>query len=133
MSFVLGPSDSPVNNSKSDTVDGNFGGNRSISSDISKSQDYKSPGGGAPNRVENPEDVSKDIDEMTEAEARKREFSRREETSNRQKSNEAGFISKTDSDNRPSEETDAFEPDSEPPKVRRSKNKYHFGGSPYDE
>ena len=132
MSFVLGPSDSPVNNSKSDTVDGNFGGNRSISSDISKSQDYKSPSGGAPNKVENPEDVSKDIDEMTEADSRKREFSRREETSNTQKSNEAGFIHRTDTANRPLENTDAFEPDSDPPKVPRSKDKYNFGDGPYD-
>lgn len=131
MSFVLGPSDSPVSSSKSSMVDGNFGGNRSISANTSKSQDYKSPGGGAPNRVENPEDVAKDIDEMTEAESRKREFSRREETSNRQKSNEADFISKTDSDNRPSEDTDAFEPESDPVKVRRSKDKYNFGDGPY--
>ena len=133
MSFVLGPSDSPVNDSKSSMVDGNFGGNREVTSNISKSQDYKKPSGGAPNRVENPEDVSKDIDEMTEAESRKREFSRREETSNRQKSNEADFISKTDSDNRPPEQTDAFEPDSDPPKTRRSKDKYNFGDGPYDE
>ena len=36
MSFVLGPSDSPVNDSKSDTIDGNFGGNRQVTSNIQK-------------------------------------------------------------------------------------------------
>lgn len=133
MSFVLGPSDSPVSSSKSSMVDGNFGGNREVTSNISKSQDYTKPSGGAPNKIENPEDVSKDIDEMTEAESRKREFSRREETSNTQKSNEAGFISKTDSDNRPLEQTDPFEPDSDPPKTRRSKDKYNFGDGPYED
>lgn len=127
MSFVLGPSDSPVNDSKSSMVDGHFGGNRGVSSNITKSQDYKKPSGGAPNVVKNPEDVSKDIDEMTEAASRKREFSRREETSNTQKSNEAGFISRTDPDNRPSEETDPFVPDDDPLKIRRTMNKYHFG------
>lgn len=132
MSFVLGPNDSPVNDSKSSLVDGNFGGNRGITSNISKSQDYRKPSGGAPNKIENPKDVSKDVDEMTEAESRKREFSRREETSNTQESNEAGFISKTDSNNRPLEDTDPFEPDSDPPKKRRSKNKYHFGDGQYE-
>ena len=114
-------------------VDGNFGGNREVTSNISKSQDYKSPSGGSPNIVENPEDVAKDIDEMTEAASRKREFSRREETSNTQKSNEAGFITKTDSDNRPPEQTDPFEPDSDPLKLRRSKDKYNFGDGPYED
>jgi len=132
MSFVLGPSDSPVSNSKSDMVDGNFGGNREVTANISKSQDYKKPSGGAPNKVENPEDVSKDIDEMTEVASRKREFSRREETSNRQKSNEAEFIHRTDSDNRPLEDTDAFVPEDDEVKLRRSKNKYHFGSGQYD-
>jgi hypothetical protein len=117
MSFVLGPSDSPVSNSKSDIVDGNFGGNRNVTSNIQKGQDYKKPSGGAPNKVENPKDVVKDIDEMDEFEGRKV-----------QEGNEADFITKTDSDNRPSEDTDAFIPDGDPVKLRGPQNKYHFGG-----
>lgn len=120
MSFILGPSDSPVSNSKSDTVDGNFGGNRQVTSNIQKSQDYKKPSGAAPNRVVNPENVVKDIDEMDEFEGRKV-----------QESNEADFITKTDSDNRPSEDTDAFIPDGDLIKTRRSKNKHHFGDGAY--
>jgi hypothetical protein len=90
---ILGPNESPLADSKSDAVDGNFGGNREVTANISKASDYKSRQGGAPNKKENPVDeTSRDIDEMTEAESRKREFSRREETSNVQKSNEADFV-----------------------------------------
>lgn len=124
---VLGPTDV-----KTSTIDGDFGGNRSVSSNNTKAQDYKKPSGAAPNRKENPQDVSKDIDEMTEAESRKREFSRREETSNVQKSNESGFISKTDTDKLPPEDTDAFIPEADLIKLRRSKNKYHFGSGQYN-
>ena len=121
MSFILGPSDSPVNNSKSDTVDGNFGGNRQVTSNIQKSQDYKKPSGGASNRIENPKDVIKDIDGIPEFDG-----------SIVQESTTNDFIVETDSDNRPLEDTDAFEPDSDSPKIRRSKNKYHFGSGQYD-
>ena len=120
MSFVLGPSDSPVNDSKSDTIDGNFGGNRQVTSNIQKGQNYKKPSGAAPNRVQNPKDAVKDIDAI-------REF----DGSKVQDSTEDDFIIKADSDNRPPEDTDAFIPDGDPVKMRRSKNKYHFGGSPY--
>ena len=116
MSFVLGPSDSPVNNSKSSMVDGNFGGNREVTSNISKSQDYKKHSGGSPNRIENPEDVVKDIDEVDKFEGRKV-----------QKSNENNFITQTGGDSMPPEDTDAFIPDGNIVKTRRPKNKYHFG------
>lgn len=121
MSFVLGPNDSPINSSKSDTVDGNFGGNREVTSNIQKSQDYKRPSGGTPNKIENPEDVVKDIDEMDEFEGRKV-----------QEGNENDFITQIGGDNKPLEDTDPFEPDSDSPKRRRSKNKYHFGDGQYE-
>jgi hypothetical protein len=67
---------------------------------------------------------------MTDPKARKREFSRREETSNVQKSNKDNFFVKSDVENQPDEETDAFEPDPTDPnflvKNRRSKAKGHF-------
>jgi hypothetical protein len=121
MSFVLGPSDSPVNSSKSDTVDGNFGGNRETTSNIQKNQDYKKPSGGSPNRVENPKDTVKDIDGIHEFDG-----------SIVQESNEDDFITQIGGDNKPLEDTDPFEPDSDPPKKRRSKNKYHFGDGQYE-
>ena len=139
--FTLNPTPSSNNaenlqESQSDMVDSKFGGHREVS-DVADDKDYTHRTGRAPNRKENPvDDTSKDIDEMTEAEARKREFSRREETSNVQKSNEADFITKTDSDNQPLEDTGAFEPDPTDPnflaKTRGSKNKYHFGEVQYD-
>lgn len=127
MFTVLGPTDV-----KTSTKDGDFGGNRSVSSNNTKAQDYKKPSGAAPNRKENPQDVAKDIDEMTEAESRKREFSRRDETSDVQQSNESGFISKTDADKLPPEDTDAFIPEADLIKLRRSKDKHNYGSGQYD-
>jgi hypothetical protein len=134
---ILGPSENQLAENKSDMVDGNFGGNREVTDDLATSQDYKRPRGGAPNRKENPvDDTTKDIDDMTDLKARKREFSRREETSNVQKSNKDNFFVKSDVENQPDEETDAFEPDPTDPnfliKNRRSKSKGHFGSGQYD-
>ena len=121
MSFVLGPSDSPVNDSKSSMTDGNFGGNRRVTSNIQKSQDYKKPSGTAPNKIENPKTAVKDIDGIKEFDG-----------SIVQESNEDDFITQIDGDNKPLEDTDAFIPESDRIKLRRSKNKYHFGPGQYD-
>lgn len=134
---ILGPNDSPLAESKSDITDSRFGGNRAVTADISKAFDYTSRQGNAPSIKINPVDeTSKDIDEMTEPQSRKREFSRRDETSDVQKSNEADFISQADPDKRPLENTDAFEPDPSDPnfllKTRRSKLKGQFGDGQYD-
>jgi len=133
---ILGPSDGQLADNKSDMTDCRFGGIREHS-DVADTKDYTKRTGGAPNKEENPVDeVAKDVDEMTESEARKREFSRREETSNVQKNNEADWQVKSDSDNQPLENTDAFEPDPSDPnflmKTRRSKLKGHFGDGQYD-
>lgn len=129
---ILGPNDNPVQDSKSDTVDGNFGGNREYSQ-TSDAKDYTKRTGTAPNKKENPvDDATKDIDDMADPQARKREFSRREETSNVQKSNEASFITKTDSDNRPpmDESSDGvIEPDSTLPRQRKKANKWQYDSS----
>jgi hypothetical protein len=127
---ILGPNDSPVQNSKSDGVDGNFGGNREYSQ-TSDAKDYTKRAGSAPNKKENPVDKTvKDIDDMADPKARKREFSRREETSNTQKSNEAGFITKSDKDNLPrmDEGSDAVQvPEASVPKQHRKPNQWHLG------
>jgi hypothetical protein len=129
---TFSPGDSPLSKDQSAPTDARFGGHREVSA-VGKDQDYTSRTGSASNRKENPvDDTIKDIDDMTDPNQRKREFSRREETSNVQASNEAGFITKTDSDNRPLEDTDAFEPDGSSIKLRRSKIKGHFGNGQYD-
>lgn len=120
MSFVLGPNDSPVNDSKSSMVDGNFGGNRKVTSNIQKSQDYKKSSGAAPNKVENPKDAVKDVDGIKEFDG-----------SIVQESSEDDFITQIGGDNKPLEDTDAFIPESDKLKRRRSKNKYHFGDGQY--
>ncbi len=124
------PNDNPVQNSASDTTDGDFGGNREYTTGVQrKGQDYKKPVGGDVNSEENPVDETvRDIDEMTEPEARKREFSRRAETNNCTEHNTERFH-ESEPKNIPSEDTDAFIPDG---KHRRSRLKGHFGEGQYE-
>ena len=98
---VLGPSDGQLAENKSDMTDGRFGGHREVSN-VANAKDYTARSGDDPQKEENPVDETvRDVDEMTEAESRKREFSRREETSNVQKSNTAEWREQLDSDKRP--------------------------------
>ncbi len=130
--MILSPNDSPINDSQSDAIDGNFGGNREVTDgDRGKSHDYKSPSGGSPSIEKNPvEETFKDIDEAADPTTRKREFSRREETSNPEDHNKEGFHS-ADSGNRPLEDMDATA-SGVPIKYMRSKIKGHYGSGQYD-
>ena len=127
---VLSPNDNPVKDDKSSITDSKFGGHREHS-DVSKSQDYTSRTGTNKTKKENPvEEVVRDIDDMTDPFQRKREFSRREETSNVQKSNEADFIIKTDRENTPNmdEGSDPVRiPETDKVKAHRKPNQWHFG------
>lgn len=126
---TFSPGDNPLSSDQSEAKDTRFGGHREHSQ-IGKAQDYTARTGGASNVKENPVDETiKDIDEMTDPKQRKREFSYQEDKADAQRNNEGGFISETDSDKRPPEDTDAFEPDE---KLRRSKIKGHFGSGQYD-
>jgi len=128
---VMSPGDAPLSSDQSATSDARFGGHREYSK-TAKDQDYTSRTGKAKNVKKNPvDDAIKDIDDMTDPNQRKREFSRREETSNTQANNEAGFITESDVDKRPSEDTDAFVPDNTI-KKHRSKLKGQFGDGQYD-
>jgi len=125
------PNDNPVNDSVSDTVDGDFNGNREYTTGKQhKKSDYKKPVGGSSNIEENPvEEVSRDIDEMTDPTIRKREFSRREETQDHADHNKDRFP-ESDTDNRPKEDTSPIKiPDD---KVHGDKLKYHFGEGQYE-
>lgn len=79
--FVMSPGDNKVQDSKSDTTDGRFGGNRKVTSDVQNPQDYTKSTLDGRDKVENPEDTTKDIDDLNDPQARKRENSRRAETS----------------------------------------------------
>lgn len=130
--ITLGPSDGQLAENKSDMTDGRFGGHREHSN-VADAKDYTKRSGQAPNKEENPVDeTAKDVDEMTEAESRKREFSRRAETQDVQQSNEAGWQNKSDSDNRPrmDEGTDTVQvPEVIEERVRRKANKWQFDTS----
>ena len=125
---ILGPNDNPVQNSKSDTTDGNFGGNREYSQ-TSDAKDYTKRTGNAPNKKENPVDTAiKDIDDMTDPFSRKREFSYQEEEG----TTEADFMIKSDSDNLPrmDEGSDAVQvPASSTLRQHKKPNRWQFAKS----
>jgi len=126
---ILGPSDGQLQDNKSDTSDSNFGGNREYSQ-TAADKDYTSRTGNAPNKKENPVDETvRDIDDMANVESRKREFSRRDETSDTQKNNESVAI-QSDSDRRPDEDTDPTKvPEASSLKQGRKANKWQFDSS----
>lgn len=133
---TFSPGDAPLTSDQSSATDARFGGHREYSQ-VAKDQDYTSRTGKAPDRKENPvDDTIKDFDDMTDPLQRKREFSYQEDKADVQRNNEEAFITGSDSDRRPPEDTDAFEPDPTDPnflaKTRRSKVKGHFGEGQYD-
>jgi hypothetical protein len=90
--FVLGPSDNKVNDrhGSSSLKDSRFGGNRQVTDNVQKTEDYTKPSterrsnmtGEADEKMVNPvEEATIDIDDMNDPQARKRETSRRAETS----------------------------------------------------
>lgn len=124
--------DAPLAESQSDMTDARFGGHREHS-DVADAKDYTSRTGNAPNVKKNPVDTTtKDIDDMTDDKARKREFSRRAETQDVQQSNEADWQTKSDSDNRPrmDEGSDGVQvPEAVEERVRRKANKWQYDTS----
>lgn len=113
---VLSPGDNPVNNSKSDITDSNFGGNRKVTENIFESHDYTKARGGSVEVKENPVDETiKDIDDNEVVEI---------------KGNGAMFITKSDKENQPIEDTDAVViPNSIGPKRQRKPDKYNFSST----
>ncbi len=129
--MILNPNDSPLNSGQSDATDSNFGGNREVTTGAqTKEQDYKKPTGGSVNIEKNPvKETTKDIDDMTDPKARKREFTRRAETQDPSDHNKEHFHN-SDPENRPLEDTDVTTvPDDT---HRRSVLKPHFGEGQYE-
>lgn len=127
---ILTPGDSPVKDDKSSPTSSNFGGQR-VHSNVADAKDYTKRTGSASTIEKNPTDTTvRDIDDMADLTARKREFSRREETSNTQLNNEADFIIKSDAENRPPMDTGSdavVTPETHPVKQSRKPNQWHFG------
>lgn len=103
MNFVtLTPNDSPINDSRSDMIDSNFGGQRQkLNKTVGDPKDYTKRTGACSEIEENPvEDVTRDIDEMSNSFERKDEFTYQEIKSNVQEGNNSVAI-QSDPENRP--------------------------------
>ncbi len=132
---VLSPGDTLLEKDASQPRHTHYSGHREHSQ-TSKDQDYTDRTGEAPNIKKNPvlekDEATKDIDDMTDPKARKREFSRRAETSDTQLNNEADFMTYSERDNTP--EMDAPDdavrvPQSNPNRQRQKANKWHYDSS----
>lgn len=129
--MILGPNSNPLSSNASDIKDQKFGGNRQFTTGIQqKSQDYTRPVGGNSNTEVNPIDsTARDIDDMSDPKARKREFTRRAETADHADHNKDRFP-EASSENRPPENTSAvIIPDDKP---HGDKLKWQFGSGQYE-
>lgn len=127
----LSPNDNQVKDNKSDATHTNFGGRREVTKKKqTKDQDYTKPTQYSVDVKENPlTETAKDIDDMTDEKARKREFSRRAETSDHADTNKEHFHT-SEPKNRPLEDTDpVIVPDEKHhgPTIRN-----HFGSGQYN-
>ena len=131
--FVLGPtnSSSPVHDSKSTAKDGNFGGNRQVTSNIQDAADYKKASTSSKLKVENPVDETvRDVDDMNDPAARKREETRRAEVLH--DDNVAAIANRKKSSGEILEDVDGPAEDTTPvaeddARKHGSRNKWHFG------
>lgn len=129
--MILTPNDNPVSGDAGEMKDQNFGGNRKFTTGVQqKAQDYKRPVPGNSNSEENPVDeVVRDIDDMTDLNARKREFSRRAETADHSDHNKERFH-ESEPDNRPEEDTRGVVVPDE--KFHGDRIRNHFGEGQYE-
>lgn len=143
--FVMSPNDNRTSDrhDAGTPKDRKFGGNRKITANVQKNEDYTKPSqekranmdGEVEEKIFNPvEDTTKDTDDMNDAKARKRETSRRMETSHVGAQNQyrRPFDSDdkeySEADNRPdmdSREDDHVEPD--PEKKHGDRNPWRKG------
>jgi hypothetical protein len=143
--FVMSPNDNPVSDKTGAGAlkDRKFGGNRKVTDNVQKTEDYTKPSverranmrGNADEKIVNPvEETTKDIDDMNDDKARKREASRRAETSTVGADNQyrrpgdADDKIYSDPDNRPRQdnrEDDMVEPD--PEKKHGTRNPWRIG------
>lgn len=142
--FTMSPNDNPVSDGQAAMKDRNFGGNRKTTADIQKAEDYTKPSlerranmdGDVEEDLINPE-ATLDIDDMNDPNSRKRETSRRAETSTVGAANQyrrAGDGDDkiyTDKDNQPTGEgrEDDVVSEPNPEKKHGTKNPWMIGQS----
>lgn len=141
--FVMSPNDNPVSDrdGSSSLKDRNFGGNRKITKNIQKDSDYTKESvesranleSAAESELIRPDAID-DIDDLNDPQARKRETSRRAETStvgaqNQYKRPGASETLQSDPDKRTKSGTRSDDDIAEPnPEVHHgSRNPYRFG------
>ena len=143
--FTFSPNDNPVSdrNAAGSLKDRNFGGNRKVTDNVQKDGDYTKPSmerranmaEDVEEKIFNPvEETTKDTDDMNDPNARKREASRRAETSTVGAANQyrrpgdADDKIYSDPDNRPKQdnrEDDMVEPN--PVKKHGTRNPWRIG------
>lgn len=141
--FVMSPNDNPVSDreSASSLKDRNFGGNRKVTDNIQKKEDYTKESlerranldGTVESKLIDPE-ATLDVDDMNDPNARKREESRRAETSMVGAQNQyrrPGDSDKIQSDpdkrTKPDTRSDDDQVDPNPEVHHGSRNPYRFG------
>jgi len=142
--FVMSPNDNRVSDKHSagSLKDRDFGGNRKVTDNIQKAEDYKKPSlerranvdGAVEEQLISPE-ATMDVDDMNDLKARKREASRRAETSTVGADNEYRRPGDgddkiyTDPDNRPESEhrEDDVVREPDPDKKHGTRNPWRFG------
>jgi hypothetical protein len=141
----MSPNDNRVSDKESSDAlkDRNFGGNRKITDNIQKDEDYTKPtnerrsgvSGDAEEEFIQPS-ATDDIDDLNDPNARKREASRRAETStvgaqNKYRRGGDSDIIDSDPDNRPESEhrEDDVVKEPDPQKKHGTRNPWHFGES----
>lgn len=141
--FVMSPNDNPVSDLEGagSLKNRNFGGNRKITKNIQKAEDYTKESlesranitGPAEEQLINP-DATIDIDDMNDPQARKREESRRAETSTVGAQNQyrrGGDSDKLQSDpdkrTKPDTRSDDAQVDPDPEVHHGSRNPYRLG------
>lgn len=147
--FVMSPNDNRVSDrhASSSLKDRKFGGNRKVTDNVQKTEDYTKPSterranmtGEADEKIFNPvEETTRDTDDMNDPQARKRETTRRAETSTTgydqesnpyRRSGDSDDKTYTDPDNRPKtdrrSDDEVAEPN--PEKKHGSRNPWRIG------
>jgi len=144
--FTFSPNDNPVSDrsSSSSLKDRNFGANRKVTDNVQKTEDYTKPSmerranmaEDVEEKIFNPvEETTKDTDDMNDPQARKREASRRAETSTVGADNQyrrpgdADDKIYSDPDNRPKSDTrsDDNQADPNPLQKHGTRNPWRIG------
>lgn len=128
---ILSPAENKIKDNQSEPTDARFGGHREHSN-VASAKDYTARSSEDPQKEENPvDDAVRDVDDMSNTEIKKNEFTYQENKMDVQKGNE-GTATQSDSDRRPrmDEGSDVVQtPDVIEERVRKKANKWQYDSS----